>query len=49
MVSPRQLSTGLAVLALALMQAACVTINLPRGPAPLKNTRSAEREKTRSS
>ena len=31
-----QLSTGLVVLALALMQAACVTINLPPGPGALE-------------
>ena len=31
-----QLSTGLLVLALALMQAACVTINLPPGPGSLE-------------
>lgn len=36
MVSPRQLSTGLVVLALALTQAACVTINLPPGPGALE-------------
>ena len=36
MPSPWQLSTALFVLALALMQAACVTINLPPGPGALE-------------
>ena len=36
MPSPWQLSTALIVLALALMQAACVTINLPPGPGALE-------------
>ena len=34
--SPWQLWSGLAVLVLALMQAACVTINLPPGPGTLE-------------
>ncbi len=34
--SPWQLCSGIAVLALALMQAACVTINLPPGPGTLE-------------
>lgn len=34
--SPWQFSTGFAVLVLALMQAACVTINLPPGPGTLE-------------
>ena len=36
MSSSRRLSTGLLVLALCLMQAACVTINLPPGPGALE-------------
>lgn len=36
MSSSRRLSTGLFVLALCLMQAACVTINLPPGPSALE-------------
>ena len=37
--SPWQLCTGFAVLVLALMQAACVTINLPPGPGTLEEHR----------